>query len=186
MHAVDLNFRDGPRNEKPARGPECGVWGWGQKCMMKTFMSLTLRIFWGFVHSPPPAQQTDIWNFLGDSEPSFGARFGTKVQKMCSFLVLHLFWPSRLSRPLLQKSCATTNVQHRCVQFLLSSFLLFCSHWAKALCFEGESPGGKILKKCEKFWHDFALLLPPRLSSSEYRPPKTLQNWGFQTLHPLN
>ena len=45
---------------------------------------------------------------------------------------------------------ATTNVQHRFVLFFLLYFLLFCSHWAKALCFEGESPGGIILKKCEK------------------------------------
>ena len=45
---------------------------------------------------------------------------------------------------------ATTNVQNRFVQFFLLSFLLFCSRWAKTLCFEGESPGGKILKKCKK------------------------------------
>ena len=43
---------------------------------------------------------------------------------------------------------ATTNVQNRFVQFFLLSFLLFCSHWAKTLCFEGESPGGKSAKKC--------------------------------------
>ena len=30
---------------------------------------------------------------------------------------------------------ATTNVQHRFVQFFLLSFLLFCSPWAKTLCF---------------------------------------------------
>ena len=47
---------------------------------------------------------------------------------------------------------ATTNVQHRFVQFFLLSFLFFCSHWARTLCFEGESPGGKILKKCDKLW----------------------------------
>ena len=60
---------------------------------------------------------------------------------------------------------ATTNVQHRFVLlFLLYFLLLFCSHWAKALCFEGESPGGKFLKKsgkcvekCENFWSDLAL-----------------------------
>ena len=45
---------------------------------------------------------------------------------------------------------AQTNVQHRFVLFFLLSFLLFCSPGAKALCFEGESPGGKILKNCEK------------------------------------
>ena len=43
-----------------------------------------------------------------------------------------------------------TNVQQlTCnIDFLLFLlyFLLFCSHRAKALCFEGESPGGKILK----------------------------------------
>ena len=47
---------------------------------------------------------------------------------------------------------ATTNVQNRFVQFFLLSFLLFCYPWAKTLCFEGESPGGKILKKCQKVW----------------------------------
>ena len=36
--------------------------------------------------------------------------------------------------------------------FFLLSFLLFCSHWAKTFCFEGKSPGGKILKKCEEVW----------------------------------
>ena len=56
---------------------------------------------------------------------------------------------------------ATTNVQNRFVQFFLLSFLLFCSHWAKTLCFEGESLGGKSAKKCEKLWNDFALLLLP-------------------------
>ena len=45
---------------------------------------------------------------------------------------------------------ATTNVQNRFVQIFLLSFLLFCSHRAKTLCFEGESPGEKIMKKCEK------------------------------------
>ena len=44
---------------------------------------------------------------------------------------------------------ATTNVQHRFVQFFLLSFLLFCSPWAKTLSFEGESPGGK---NYEKVW----------------------------------
>ena len=65
---------------------------------------------------------------------------------------------------LVEDKRATTNVQHRFVLFFLLSCLLFCSHWAKILCFEGESPGGKILKKCEKkvrkawkFWNDFAL-----------------------------
>ena len=43
-------------------------------------------------------------------------------------------------------------MQNRCVQFFLLSFLLFCSPWAKTLCFQGESPGGKIMKKCEKVW----------------------------------
>ena len=48
------------------------------------------------------------------------------------------------------------------VLFIIFSF--FGSPWAKTLCFEGESPGGKMLKKCEKsaekcgkFWNDFAL-----------------------------
>ena len=44
-------------------------------------------------------------------------------------------------------------MQHRFVLFFLVYFLLCCSHGAKTLCFEGESPGGKILesvKKCEK------------------------------------
>ena len=45
---------------------------------------------------------------------------------------------------------ATTNVQNRFVQFFLLPFLIFCSPWAKTPCFEGESPGGKIMKKCEK------------------------------------
>ena len=45
---------------------------------------------------------------------------------------------------------ATTNVQHRFVQFFLLYFLLFCSPGAKTPCFEGKSPGGKILKRCEK------------------------------------
>ena len=55
------------------------------------------------------------------------------------------------------------NVQYRFVPFFLFSFLLFCSLWAKTLCFEGESPGGKTMKICEKvrksekFWNDFAL-----------------------------
>ena len=41
-------------------------------------------------------------------------------------------------------------MQNRFALFFLLSFLLFCSPWAKTLCFEGESPGGKILKKCQK------------------------------------
>ena len=45
---------------------------------------------------------------------------------------------------------ATTKVQHRFVPFFLLYFLLFCSPWAKTLCFEGESPGGKMMKKCQK------------------------------------
>ena len=58
---------------------------------------------------------------------------------------------------------ATTNVQNRFVQFFLLSFLLFYYPWAKTPCFEGKSPGGKIMKKCqkvrkcEKLWNDFAL-----------------------------
>ena len=62
---------------------------------------------------------------------------------------------------------ATTNVQHWFVQIFLLSFLLFCSHWAKTLRFEGESPGGKSWKSvknyenCETFWNDFALQLLP-------------------------
>ena len=47
---------------------------------------------------------------------------------------------------------ATTNVQNRFVPFFLLSFLLFCSPWAQTLCFQVESPGGKILKKCQKVW----------------------------------
>ena len=47
---------------------------------------------------------------------------------------------------------ATTNVQNRFALFFLLSFLLFCSPWAKTLCFEGESPGGTIMKKCQKLW----------------------------------
>ena len=55
---------------------------------------------------------------------------------------------------------ATTNVQHRFVLFFLLSFLLI---ELKPFIFEGESPGGKILKffenvwKMWKFWNDFAL-----------------------------
>ena len=60
--------------------------------------------------------------------------------------------PLKEQRVLEEDKRATTNVQHRFVLLFLLSFLLFCSHWAKTLCFEGESPGGKILKKCEKVW----------------------------------
>ena len=43
-------------------------------------------------------------------------------------------------------------MQNRFALFFLLSFLIFCSPWAKTLCFEGESPGGKIMKKCQKLW----------------------------------
>ena len=51
---------------------------------------------------------------------------------------------------------ATTNVQNRFVQFFLLSFLIFCSPWAKTLCFEGGKSRGeklwKSVKNCEKVW----------------------------------
>ena len=52
---------------------------------------------------------------------------------------------------------ATTNVQNRFALFFLLSFLLFCSPWAKTLCFEGLVLGAnyekvrKIMKKCENY-----------------------------------
>ena len=59
------------------------------------------------------------------------------------------------------QTCNNWRATSRFVLFFLLYFLLFCSHWAKALCFEGESPGGKIRKKCakvwQKIWNDFAL-----------------------------
>ena len=66
------------------------------------------------------------------------------------YLILTPFLPQFLPQSWEEDKRATTNVQHRFVQFFLLSFLLFCSPWAKALCFEGESPGGKIMKMCEK------------------------------------
>ena len=52
---------------------------------------------------------------------------------------------------------ATTNVQNRFALFFIIFSLLFCSPWAKTLCFEGESPVWKSVKKREKVWNDFAL-----------------------------
>ena len=43
-------------------------------------------------------------------------------------------------------------VQNRFVHFFLLSFILFYYPWAKTPCFEGKSPGGKIMKKCQKVW----------------------------------
>ena len=58
---------------------------------------------------------------------------------------------------------ATTNVQNRFAPFFLLSFFLFYSPWAKALCFEGESPGGwklwKSAKKCENV-KNYETILP--------------------------
>ena len=71
---------------------------------------------------------------------------------------------------------ATTNVQHRFVQFFFLSFLLFCSPWGKTLCFlSGKSWGTnyekvpKSAKKCEKLWNDFALLLLPFSFSLKFK-----------------
>ena len=74
---------------------------------------------------------------------------------------------------------ATTNVQNRFVQFFLLSFLLFCSPCAETLCFEGESPGGKIMKKCQKVRksaRNYETILPfsccPLVFLWFLRPPK--------------
>ena len=56
---------------------------------------------------------------------------------------------------------ATTNVQHRFVQFFfLLSFLLFCSHWAKILYFEGEKVLGKKFRKSAKKCENSETILP--------------------------
>ena len=54
-----------------------------------------------------------------------------------------------------QENRRRTNVQQLTCKIDSSNsfyylFLLFYYPWAKTLCFEGESPGGKILKKCQK------------------------------------
>ena len=51
-------------------------------------------------------------------------------------------------------------MQHRFVQFFLLLFLLFCSPWGKALCFEGESPGGKNSEKVPKSVKRCETILP--------------------------
>ena len=72
-------------------------------------------------------------------------------------------------------------MQNRFAPFFLLSFLLFCSHWPKTLCFEGENPGGKILKKCEKVWKimkNYETMLPFSCCPLVF-PWKTCQPQGF-------
>ena len=118
-----------------------GVWnGWGYGIAI--FRALNFQI-------PEPEiwhKSLLLWNFR-DSPGKFGLwkiYFG--LWKMAGFVSPYepLYYRRRDKR--------ATTVQHRFVLFFLLSFLLFCSPWAKALCFEGERPGGKIRKMCEKLW----------------------------------
>ena len=61
--------------------------------------------------------------------------------------------------------------------FFLLSFLLFCFHWAKTLSFEGESPGGNILKECEKVRKVWKIMkrFCPLVVALWFFPKKTLE-----------
>ena len=80
-------------------------------------------------------------------------------------------------------------MQHRSVLLFLLSFLLFCSHRGQTLRFEGESPGGKSLRKSE---NSEAILpfscCPLVFSPHEEQPKKALteeQPKKALTEHPL-
>ena len=90
----------------------------------------------------PALQQTFVDFF-------FGFAWEFRIEKWRGFLVSFLWSPSPRKSSTKNKR-ATTNVQNRFVQFFLLSFLLFYYPWAKTPCFEGKSPGGKIMKKCQK------------------------------------
>ena len=105
------------------------------------------------------------WNFQA---------YGLKISRDQSGLILFNRWalwevlvaPDLLLVVLFRRR---TNVQQltcnidlsRSFYYLFFSFALL--ELALALCFEGESPGGKIMKKCEKFWKsvkNYEMILP--------------------------
>ena len=96
-----------------------------------------LALFWGLCRKPPPL----FWTLF--PMPPLG-------EGGIAFLEEFFFWGGGGALCVEEDKRATTNVQNRFAQFFLLFFLIFCSPRAETLCFEGESPGGKIMKKCEK------------------------------------